>query len=193
MHIQVSGKSVDVGVSLREHIVARLEDDVAKYFDGTARGHVTLMREGPLFRSDCSLHLSTGMTLQAHGQAADAYASFDIAAERMEKRLRRYKRRLKDHHVKRGGPVPSSAATSYVIASGADDGPEPEELAPAIIAEGTAQVAELTVGEAVMQLDFSDQPFVFFVNAAHGELNVVFRRDDGNIGWIDPAGTGNTQ
>jgi len=187
MQIQITGKSVDIGDALREHILSRLDGDVGKYFDGTASGHVTVMRDGPMFRADCTLHLSSGMTLQAHGQGSEAHGAFDSAAERMEKRLRRYKRRLKDHHAKRGGPVPVSEAPAYVIASDEEETPEPEGLAPAIIAEETAAIASLSVGEAVMQLDFTEQPFVFFTNAGHGGLNVVFRRADGNIGWIDPA------
>ena len=189
MQIQITGKNVDIGEAMREQILARLDGDVGKYFDGTASGHVTVMRDGPMFRADCTVRLSSGMTLQAHGQASEAQGAFDNAAERMEKRLRRYKRRLKDHHTKRGGPVPVNEAPAYVIASAEDDAIEPEGLAPAIIAEETAAIADLTVGEAVMQLDLSDQPFVFFTNAGHGGLNVVYRRPDGNIGWIDPVPT----
>jgi len=189
MQFQISGKNVDVGDALRGQIEARMNGDVDKYFDGAARGHVTITREGGDFRADCIVHLSTGMTFQSHGRAADAHACFDLAAEKLEKRLRRYKRRLKDHHAHRSEPVPSFTATSYVIPSG--DGEEESDDAamesPPIIAESTEEILELTVGEAVMKLDLSDAPFVVFRNTRSGALNVVHRRDDGNIGWLDPG------
>lgn len=190
MQVQISGKSVDVGESLRGHITERLEQNVAKYFDGDADGHVTLMREGNDFRVECVVHLSSGIVLQAKGQANDAYASFDKAADRLEKRLRRYKRRLKDYHAKAGNRPPVLDASSYVIATGDDETPEPEDLSPAIIAETTTRIQQLSVGEAVMQLDVSEAPFLFFKNVSHGGLNVVYRRDDGNLGWIDPGFSG---
>ena len=186
MKILISGKNMDVGDALRSQIEHRLNGDVAKYFDGSADGHVTLAKDGGEFRADCTMHLNTGITLQSKGRASDAYACFEQAAERMEKRLRRYKRRLKDHHVRRSGPVPAVDAFSYVIAAGHDDDEEVSDPNPTIIAEDTAQVQELTVGEAVMKLDISDATFVVFKNAGHGGLNLVYRRDDGNIGWLDP-------
>lgn len=189
MQIQITGKNFDIGDALRTHIESRLEGDVAKYFDGTVRSLVTIEKEGNGFLTECTLHLSTGITLNTSGRGQEAYASFDLAAERIEKRLRRYKRRLKDHHAHRREPVASFPASRFVLAVGDENenAPEPDNLNPPVIAEGTAQIQELTVGEAVMKLDISDAPFVFFRNAAHGELNVVYRRDDGNIGWIDPG------
>ena len=187
MKIQISGKNVDVGDALRSQIETRLLDDVAKYFDGTVTGHVTVTKDGGSFRSDCTLHLSTGITLQSHARAEEAYACFDQAAERLEKRLRRYKRRLKDHHTRRAEPVLEFEASSYVIAAAEDGASEPHDPNPPIIAEDTAQIQELTVGEAVMKLDISDAAFLFFKNAGHGGLNLVYRREDGNIGWLDPS------
>ena len=186
MKIQISGKNMDVGEALRSQIELRLNGDVGKYFDGTADGHVTLARDGGEFKADCAIHLSTGITLQAQGRASDAYACFEQAATHMEKRLRRYKRRLKDHHTKRADPVRAIDASNYVIAASDDDDDEPSDPNPTIIAEDTARVQELTVGEAVMKLDISDAAFVIFKNAGHGGLNLVYRRDDGNIGWLDP-------
>ncbi len=186
MQVQISGKSVDVGDSLRGQISDRMEHSLVKYFDGTAEGHVTLMREGPEFRVECIVHLSSGITLRSKGQAVDAYSSFDMAAERLEKRLRRYKRRLKDYHARNSGPASTYDASSYVIAAEDDNEPEPNDLNPAIIAEDTTRIQELSVGEAVMQLDIADAPFLFFRNAGHGGLNIVYRREDGNLGWIDP-------
>ncbi|MGI9414869.1 MAG: ribosome hibernation-promoting factor, HPF/YfiA family [Hyphomicrobiales bacterium] len=187
MKIQISGKNVDIGEALRSQIESRLVDDVAKYFDGTVTGHVTVAKDGGSFRADCTLHLSTGITLQSHGRSGEAYACFDQAAERLEKRLRRYKRRLKDHHAKRAEPVQEIEASSYVIAATGDGETEPHDPNPPVIAEDTAQVQELTVGEAVMKLDISDTAFLFFKNAGHGGLNLVYRREDGNIGWLDPG------
>jgi len=190
MQVQISGKSVNVGDSLRSHIDDRLEQTVGKYFDGDADGHVTLMREGNDFRVECVVHLSSGIVLQAKGQANEAYASFDQAADRLEKRLRRYKRRLKDYHAKASHRLPELDASSYVIATEDDEAPEPADLSPAIIAESTTRIQHLSVGEAVMQLDVSEAPFLFFKNVSHGGLNVVYRRDDGNLGWIDPGLSG---
>ena len=187
MQVQISGKSIDLGNSLRAHISDRLEQSLVKYFDGTADGHVTLMREGAELRVECIVHLSSGITLRSKGQVVNAYASFDMAAEGLAKRLRRYKRRLKDYHARNGDAFAGHFAPSYVIAAENDEEPEPEDLNPAIIAEDTTQISELSVGEAVMQLDVAEAPFVFFRNAGHGGLNVVYRRDDGNFGWIDPG------
>jgi ribosomal subunit interface protein len=188
MQVQITGKNLDVGDALRAHITDRLAQNVGRYFDDRARGTVVLTREGSELKSDCSVQLGSGMTLQATAQAGDAYACFDAAADRLEKRLRRYKRRLKDHHNRNPAPVTSIEAVSYVIGVADEEKAEPQDLNPPIIAEDTTQIHELTVGEAVMQLDISEASFVFFKNASHGGLNVVYRRDDGNLGWVDPEG-----
>lgn len=186
MKIQISGKNIDIGEVLRMQIEQRLNGDVGKYFDGTADGHVTITKDGGEFKADCAVHLSTGITLQSNGRSADAYACFERAAEHLETRLRRYKRRLKDHHTKRSEPVLEFDAPSYVIAAADDEGLETTDPNPTIIAEDTTQIQELTVGEAVMKLDISDSAFLIFKNAGHGGLNLVYRRNDGNIGWLDP-------
>ena len=189
MQILTTGKNLDIGASLREHIAARLERDVAKYFDGAVRAHVTVEKQRSEFSSDCTLHLSTGLTLQSHGTGGDAYSSFDIAADHLEKRLRRYKRRLKDHHQNSSGPARKMAAAGFVIEAAKDtaENNEPESLNPAIIAELSHDVTELSIGDAVMQLELSSDDFVLFRSAKHGGLNVVYKRKDGNIGWIDPG------
>ena len=187
MDIQISGKNVDIGTALRDQIEQRLNGDVAKYFDGTVNGHVTLAKDGGEFKADCAVHLSTGIMLQSQGRSADAYACFEQAAERLEKRLRRYKRRLKDHHIRRSEPVPAIDASDYVIAASGETDDELADPNPTIIAEDTTRVQELTVGEAVMKLDISDAAFVIFKNAGHGGINLVYRREDGNIGWLDPS------
>ncbi len=150
-------------------------------------------RQGPMYRADCSVHVGSGITLQSHGEAGEIYSSFDVAADRVEKRLRRYKRRLRGHP--RSNPEEAIAAQSYVIApdtevaEGVDDEgwQEGEENHPVIIAETATKIDSLTVGEAVMRMDLADLPALMFRNRAHGGLNVVYRRPDGNIGWIDPT------
>jgi len=186
MQIQITGKNVDVGDALKSHIKARLDQDVVKYFDDDANGHVTLAREGSDFRSDCSLTLGSGISLQSHGQSADAYAAFDIAAEKLEKRLRRYTRRLKNHRKHHSSPVKSMDFPVFVISPESDDEKETSNENPIIIAETSTEIQDLTVSDAVMKLDISDMPFVLFRNGKNNNLNIVYRRDDGNIGWIDP-------
>jgi len=187
MQVKITGKNLDIGAALRAHIENRLFDIAEKYFNGTVSGHVTLEKQRAQFTSDCTLHLATGLILQAHGHDTEAMPAYDKAASHLEKQLRRYKRRLKDHNDSRVEPVRRRAATDYVIASaGEHDADEPKDLSPVIIAESSADVPELSVGEAVMQLDISTGQFLLFRNARDGGLNVVYRRPDGNIGWIDP-------
>lgn len=191
MDVQITGKNIDVGDALREQIAYRLENDVTKYFDGIVDGHVTVIKEASTFRCECTLHLSTGITLQSEGKSLDAYESFDQAATRLEKRVRRYKRRLKDHHARRGArPVESFDVPYYVIAREDETSEEPEDLNPPIIAENISKIRELSVGEAVMQLELSEAPVIVFRNGAHGGINIVYKRGDGNIGWVD-ASSGN--
>jgi len=186
MQVQITGKNVDVGDALKSHIKARLNQDVVKYFDDDANGHVTVAREGSEFRSDCSLTLGSGISLQSHGQSADAYASFDIAAEKLEKRLRRYTRRLKNHRKHLSSPVKSVDFPVFVISPESDGEKEVSNENPVIIAETSTEIQDLTVSDAVMKMDISDMPFVIFRNDANHNINIVYRRDDGNIGWIDP-------
>ena len=187
MRIQVNGKHIDIGDALRSHVVDTVEAVVRKYSERPVEAVVTFSREGHGYRCDFSVHLSTGLTAKASSQAGEIYASFDGGVERIDKQLRRYKRRLKDHHKTRPEPIEAFAAPSYVLASESDaDAEEPESLQPIVIAEMTTDIKSLSVGEAVMQMEFEDSPFLMFQNEAHGGLNVVFRRDDGNIGWIDP-------
>jgi ribosomal subunit interface protein len=186
MTIQVTGKHLDVGEALRGYVQERIVNTVEKYIGRPPTGHVRIEKEHGEFRTNCTIHLWQGMSLEAHGIAADAYQSADRACERLEKRVRRYKRRLNRHG---GGqpPGPETPAASYVLRSRQDGQEESDEDNPIIIAEAETVVHELAVSDAVMQMDLSDQPFVVFRNASHGEINVVYRRDDGNIGWIDPA------
>lgn len=187
MALRISGKNVDVGDALRVHITDRIEDALEKYFTGGFTGHVTLSREGAGFKSECTLHLDTGIVLQVSAQDQDPRKGFDQAADKIEKRLRRYKRKLKDHHSHNGADREAIEAASYVLASPEEDEEVPVDFNPLVIAETSAKVKTMTVGMAVMELDLTEAPVVLFKNAANGGVNVVYRRPDGNIGWIDPA------
>jgi ribosome hibernation promoting factor len=191
MRIQVSGKQIDIGDALRTHVEDRLTEAVGKYFDRPVEAIVIFARDGYAFIADSSVHLPTGITVQAKARADEIYASFEGAVERMEKQLRRYKRRLKDHHRSRQSPIEAMEASSYILASGSDEdeGGEPESLQPVIVAEMETRVPSLSVGEAVMQMELAGVHLLVFRNDSHGGVNVVYRRDDGNIGWIDPRNT----
>lgn len=186
MQIKVTGKNLDIGDALRDHVTEKLRQLQQKYFEGTVHGHVTVEKQRASFHTDCSLHLATGLKLQATGGASEAHPSFDAAAAHLEKQLRRYKRRLKDHHKSRREPVRHMEAASYVISPAPEEEDDSSGLNPVVVAETDTSVPELSVGEAVMQLDISNVPFVLFRNGGHGRLNVVYRRPDGNIGWVDP-------
>jgi ribosomal subunit interface protein len=187
MTIQVTGKNLDVGEALRSYVRDRVEQTVEKFIGRPTTGHVRVEKEHGGFRTDCTIHLWQGMSLEAHGVAPDAYQSADLACDRLEKRVRRYKRRLRKHGGNETPRKPTPAA-SYIIQASVEGQEERDEDNPIIIAESETVVHEMAVSDAVMQMDLSDQPFVVFRNASHGEVNVVYRRDDGNIGWIDLAG-----
>jgi ribosomal subunit interface protein len=191
MRIQVSGKQIDIGEALRLHVEDRMGEAVAKYFDRPVEAVVTFSKEGHLYVTDSSVHLATGMKAQAAARADEIYAAFEGAMERLDKQLRRYKRRLKDHHRDRQDPIEAIGAPSYILAGEGDDaeGDEPDSLQPVIVAEMETQVQFLSVGEAVMQMELTGADMLVFRNEAHGGVNVVHRRGDGNIGWIDPRNT----
>ncbi|MGD0316662.1 MAG: ribosome-associated translation inhibitor RaiA [Xanthobacteraceae bacterium] len=190
MPFRVSGKNLDVGDALRGRVNARIAQAVDKYFDGGYSGHVTVAREGFGFRTECAIHLDSKVTLHAEGHAADAYASADQAALRVEKRLRRYHRRLKDHHPERLDGRGAVDAASYVIAAPEHESDaELDGFTPVIIAESTTKLKQMSVSDAVIELDMTGAPVLVFRHAAHGGINVVYRRADGHFGWIDPAAT----
>lgn len=191
MNLRVSGKNLDLGESLRTRVSARIEDAVDKYFGGGWSGHVTVGPEGAGFRTECVLHLDSGIVLQAQGEAHDPVASCDDVADRIEKRLRRYKRRLKDHRseTKEAAPEPASLVMDYVLSAPDIDSDAEESWNPAVIAESTSSLSQMTVRDAVLQLDFTGAPALAFRNAGHGRVNMVYRRADGHIGWIDPPST----
>ncbi len=192
MQITVSGKQIDVGEALRVHVEENLSAAVSKYFERPVDAHVVFSRRGHEFSCDSSVHLPTGLTAQANGTSPDVYAAFEQAADRIEKQLRRHKRRLKDHHQARKTPIEMMQAASYVLRGYEEDEGEADAEAvngsqPVIVAEMTMPVKTLTVGEAVMQMELAHASFLLFRNDASGRINIVYQRDDGNVGWIDPA------
>jgi ribosomal subunit interface protein len=194
MTLRISGKSINVGDALRGRVSERTDEVLRKYFDGNYSGHITLSKDGFGFRTDCALHLDSGITLEADSNAADAYASADQALIQIEKRLRRYKSRLKDRSARKAHAAaeaiaeietPTLDAPSYVIEAIADED-EVTAYNPVIIAEATTSLKRLSVSEAVMELDFTGVPVVVFQHGSSGRVNIIYRRPDGNIGWIDP-------
>ncbi|MEM6422656.1 MAG: ribosome-associated translation inhibitor RaiA, partial [Pseudomonadota bacterium] len=187
MKIKVSGKQMDVGDALTEHVEERIDQGVSKYFDRAVTATVVFSRDAKnFFKCEALVTLATGLHAQAHGSDPEVYAAFEQAAERIEKQVRRYKRRLKNHHQRHENPIDVIAAQSYVLP--ADDEDESAETVgardamPAIIAETRMEIQTLSVGDAVMQMELKHAAFLLFRNTANGRLNVVFQREDGNVG-----------
>jgi ribosomal subunit interface protein len=188
MRYQISGKQIDIGEALQTHVKTELDSAVQKYAERPTDALVVFSKSAHEFVCEATVHLSTGLTASAKAHANEIYAAFDACSEKMEKQLRRYKRRLKDHHRERATPVELLGASTYILASEQDTGEdEPDTLQPMIIAEMQTQIATLSVGEAVMQMELSGAPVLVFKKEGKTGVNVVYRRDDGNIGWIDPA------
>lgn len=187
MRYQISGKQIDVGEALQSHVKKELGKVMEKYAQRPTDALVVFSRDAHTFVCEATVHLSSGLTAQAKAQANEIYAAFDACGEKMDKQLRRYKRRLKDHYRARPEPVVFGEASSYILAAeeGANDN-EPETLQPIIIAEMEARIPSLSAGEAVMQMELANANVLVFRNERHGGVNVVYRRDDGNIGWVDP-------
>jgi ribosomal subunit interface protein len=188
MQLTVRGKQLDVGEALRAHISQTLDNLVGKYFGKPIEATVSLSREAHMYRAQVSVHVGRGIQLQSQAEADQPYPAFDLAAEHLGKRLRRYKRRLRDHHR---NTVEAEPAQQYVLAPEAEDFVEPENGAapePMVVAEMQAEVPSLSVSEAVMRLDLSEAAALLFRNRAHGGLNMIYRRGDGNVGWVDPQG-----
>lgn len=187
MRYQISGKQIDIGESLQAHVKTTLDDVVEKYAERPTDAQIIFSRDAHEYVCESTVHLSTGLTAQARARATEIYAAFDSCSEKMEKQLRRYKRRLKNHHKDREQPVELLGVSSYILAgSDTPEEVEPETLAPVIIAEMQTKVPTISVGEAVMQMELAGAPALVFHNEGHEGINVVYRRDDGNIGWIDP-------
>ena len=187
MRYQISGKQIDIGDALQTHVREELGQAIAKYAERPTDAHVVFSKNASEFACEAVVHLSTGLTAQATANSHEIYSAFDKCCDKMEKQLRRYKRRLKDHHRDRPQPVELSDASSYILASDSgDEDSEPESLQPIIVAEMETRIPSLSVGEAVMQMELAGSPVLVFRNEGNKGLNVVYRRDDGNIGWIDP-------
>jgi ribosomal subunit interface protein len=198
MQVQVSGKHVDVGEALRSRIVDELSGNIGKFFERGGDADVVVSREGHLFRVDCLLTLASGQQLVGHGYGGDAHGAFDGVLDKIGKRVRRYKRRLKNHHGNTLKPTPETASITVFQAPDDDDGTDYDDdhssqndgpPVAMVVAETEREVRTLTVGAAVLELDLTAYPVILFRNAAHGGLSVVYRRPDGNIGWIDPERT----
>lgn len=187
MRYQISGKQIDIGDALRTHVQTQLNDVLSKYAGRPTDANVFFSRSAHEYVCESTIHLSTGLNASAKAHATEIYAAFEGCAEKLEKQLRRYKRRLKDHHKERTEPVELLGASSYILAAEeqANDA-EPDSLQPIIVAEMETKIPSLSVGEAVMQMELAGAPVLVFRNEAKQGLNVVYRRDDGNIGWIDP-------
>lgn len=190
MQLSVKGKQLDVGDALRAHVGDSLSRILGKYFGDALDVGVTVSREGHQYRVAVSVHIGRGMQIQAQGEADGAYAAFDAAAEHLAKRLRRYKRRLRDHRKESDAAPAPLPAQQYILAgdAGTEDDTVESDAAPVVIAEMATEIPSLTVSEAVMRMDLGDLPALMFRSSAHGGLNMVYRRPDGNIGWIDPRG-----
>jgi len=191
MTLRISGKSINVGEALRSRVSERTDEVLRKYFDGNYSGHITLSKDGFGFRTDCALHLDSGITLEADSNAVDAYASADQALLMIEKRLRRYKSRLKDRSARKTYAASVAMAElmnapSYVIEAPAEGDEEVTAYSPVIIAEATTSLKRLSVSEAVMELDLTGAACIVFQHGSSGRVNVIYRRTDGNVGWIDP-------
>jgi ribosomal subunit interface protein len=193
MTLRISGKSINVGDALRGRVSERTDEVLRKYFDGNYSGHITLSKDGFGFRTDCALHLDSGITLEAESNAADAYASADQALLMIEKRLRRYKSRLKDRSARKAYAASAALAEmeapldapSYIIEALADDD-DVTAYSPVIIAEATTSLKRLSVSEAVMELDLTGAACIVFQHGSSGRVNIIYRRPDGNVGWVDP-------
>lgn len=188
MDVTINGKNIDVGEALRGYAEEQLSLAVSKYFDRALTANVVFSREGHQFTTEILVHAGRGLIMQGGATAADAHTALDGAVSRIAKRLRRYKRRLRDHHKGKGAEE-MLPAHQYIIAAEGDEEEAAEEGKPTIIAEMPHEIATLTVSEAVMRMDLGNLPVMMFRNRAHNGLNVVYRRADGNVGWIDPSNT----
>ena len=187
MQLSVKGKQIDVGEALREHVETRLTDVVGKYFGGSLDASVTFSREAHLFLADITVHAGRNIILQSNASASEPYPAFDLAADRIAKRLGRYKERLKKHHQENVAAAETMMASSFVLNPEEESGQGEGGDNPVVVAEMTTPIETLTVGEAVMRLDLGDLPALMFNSRAHGGLNMIYRRPDGHIGWVDPV------
>ncbi|WP_374370049.1 ribosome hibernation-promoting factor, HPF/YfiA family [Dongia sp.] len=189
MNLTVKGKNIEIGDALKTRAQESLDHIFGKYFSNPIEATVTMSKEAYFFTAQISVHVGRGIMLQAEGQGDNANAAYDLAAETLAKRLRRYKRRLRDHHR---AATETMRAQQYILAQEPEEADEPEaihangEVQPVVVAEMQTDIPTLTVGEAVMRLDLANSQAMMFLNRAHGGLNMIYRRTDGHIGWVDP-------
>jgi len=187
MRYQISGKQIDIGEALTTHVKSEIGELVEKYAQRPTEVSVVFSRVAHEFVCEAVIHLSTGLTAQAKGHASEIYPAFESCREKMDKQMRRYKRRLRNHRIDRTEPVEFGEGSSYILAPSEEaEDAEATSLQPIVIAEMETKIPSITVGEAVMQLELAGQKLLVFRNEGHGGVNVVYRREDGNIGWIDP-------
>ena len=188
MCYQITGKHIDIGEALQTHVKDELGVVLQKYSQRPTDATVIFSKSAHEYVCEVTVHLSSGLTAAAKAHDTEIYAAFDGCAEKMDKQLRRYKRRLKDHHKDRTEPVELIGASSYILAAEDpdSDAAEPDSLQPIIVAEMQTKIPSLSVGEAVMQMELAGAPVLVFRNEKKDGVNVVYRREDGNIGWIDP-------
>lgn len=191
MKILISGKHVDIGESFHQHIESRIEEGITKYLDRVTSVSVVVTKEAYLFRVDINGNTGTssGITIKSSATAEDVYACFDAAASKIEKQLRRYKRRLTNHHRPDHTPheEPVVVSARKFVLRQEEESHDDKDEAHVIIAEQATSIERLTVSEAVMKMDLADLPALMFANSADGQINVVYRRTDGNISWVAPA------
>lgn len=185
MNLTVKGKQIDVGDALRDYVNENLGQTVKKYFPQPIDGQVVFSRDAHLFTADVQLHVGRGLVVQGHGEAGEPYPAFDDCLQKIAKQLQRYKKRLQDEHHRKDALDEAVLASSYVLNTQDDSHIANDQ--PLVIAEMQTSIATMTVSEAVMRMDLADLPALLFKNSGHGSLNMVYRRADGNIGWVDPA------
>lgn len=178
---------MEIGDAFRGRIEGRVGEAIEKFFDGGYSGHVTVAKSRSGFSADSTIHLDSGMTLQVTGMGQEPAVAFEMAADRLEKQLRRYKRRLKAHPNAAGNDASMDIAYRVVSPVADEDEEVPVDFAPAVVAESTVALKTMSVADAVIELDQRDSPVVVFRHAGNDQINIVYRRQDGNIGWIDPS------
>lgn len=192
MQLIVQGKHIDVGDSLREHVRDQLIQAAEKYFPNPIEATVLFSKEDDhRIKSDITVHLGKDIILKAHNEASEAYAAFDSATDKLAKRMRRYKSRMKDHQRKIHDVVadqetPAIYKTLEALQHG-DDTPDEDPGEPTVVAEMVTTIQEMSVSDAVMRLELADANAMMFKNSENGEVNMVYRRADGHIGWVDPT------
>lgn len=195
MPLRITGKNVDIGQALRDHISDRTAEELGKYYDGSFTGHVVVQKEGKAYIVDCSIQLASGTTLHSSGEDFEPYPAAEKAVERIGKRMRRHKRKLKNFkggESAAGDQTPGGAGWSDIEAqatvfAAVEEEEVGDDFSPTVVAETTQKIRTMSVGTAVSELDFTGAPVIVFRNAGNGGVNVVYRRNDGNIGWVDPA------